>query len=76
MVDVLPRSGPPFTEAALAAQAALVAKRAERRFGRPELFAVDTGDRSLTWEVRRFGGVLLQRGAETFLGYSFGASRW
>ncbi len=57
-----------FTEVArMAALAARRAKRAEPdTFGLPELFIVKAGDHSFTWELRRSGGVVLQRGAEAF----------
>ncbi|RYC28875.1 hypothetical protein D3273_26950 [Lichenibacterium minor] len=51
----------------MAALAARAAKRAEPdTFGLPELFVVKAGDQRFTWELRRFGGVVLQRGAEPF----------
>lgn len=57
-----------FTEAArIAAAAARAAKRAEPdTFGLPELFIVRAGEHDFTWELRRFGGVLLERGIEAF----------
>lgn len=57
-----------FTEAARIASAeSRKAKReAPDTFGHPEMFIVKAGDQSFTWELRRFGGVLLQRGAEVF----------
>lgn len=57
-----------FTEAArMAALAARQAKREQPdRFGLPELFIVSAGAHAFTWELRRFGGVVLQRGSETF----------
>lgn len=56
------------SEAALeAARAAKAVKRAEPdTFGHPELFIVSAGAQTFTWELRRFGGVVLQRGAEAF----------
>ena len=54
-------------KARIAAAAALAAKRAEPDdFGMPELYVVKAGDHAFTWELRRFGGVVLQRGAEAF----------
>lgn len=35
-------------------------------FGLPEVFIVKADDRAFTWELRRFGGVVLERGVETF----------
>lgn len=57
-----------FTEKArLAALAARAAKRAEPdTFGLPELFVVKAEGKAFTWELRRFGGVVLQHGAESF----------
>lgn len=57
-----------FTEAArIAAAEARKAKReGPDTFGSPELFVVKAGERSFTWELRRFGGVLLQRGPASF----------
>lgn len=62
------KTGPRVSEKArLAALAARAAKRAEPdTFGLPELFVVKAGDHAFTWELRRFGGVVLQRGAEAF----------
>ena len=53
-----------FTEAArIAAAAGRAAKRAAPdRFGEPEVFITKAGDKTFAWELRRFGGVLLQRG--------------
>ena len=53
-----------FTEAArAAAMAARAAKRAAPDlFGEPELFITRSGKKGFTWELRRFGGVLLTRG--------------
>lgn len=53
-----------FTEAARqAAMEARAAKRAEPDcFGKPELYITRAGDKAFNWEIRRFGGVLLQRG--------------
>lgn len=70
----MPYQKPPsrrhFTEAARkAAAAARAVKRAvPSRFGEPELFVVraSSGAMALTWEIRRFGGVLLQRGEIDF----------
>ena len=57
-----------FTDAAR--EAAIAARRAKAAepdtFGMPELFIVKAGDHGFTWELRRFGGVMLQRGAEAF----------
>ena len=57
-----------FTSAAL--EAAAKARAAKREtpdtFGQPEMFVVKAGDHAFTWELRRFGGVVLQRGAEAF----------
>ncbi len=57
-----------FTDAArMAAQAVKAAKRAEPdTFGHPELFIVSAGPHAFTWELRRFGGLVLQRGLEAF----------
>lgn len=57
-----------FTDAArAAAQAARRAKWAEPdRFGEPEMFVVRSDDKGFTWELRRFGGVVLERGAGAF----------
>ena len=58
-----------FTEAArAAAAAALAAKRAgPDRFGEPDLFVVRAdGGIEFTWELRRFGGMVLQRGDRQF----------
>ncbi|WP_237477098.1 hypothetical protein [Lichenibacterium dinghuense] len=58
-----------FTEAArIAAQAARAAKAASApdTFGLPELFIISAGAQTYTWELRRFGGLVLQRGAEPF----------
>ena len=62
------RPGNYFTAAARqAAQDARAAKRAEPdRFGAPQVFIVKAGDRAFSWELRRFGGLLLQRGAKSF----------
>lgn len=50
--------------------AAAVARDAKREgpdtFGHPELFIVPAGAHAFTWELRRFGGVVLQRGPEAF----------
>lgn len=68
MTDTTPRPRPHFTSAAR--QAALEARAARRaepdRFGLPEVFVVKADERTFTWEIRRFGGLLLQRGAESF----------
>lgn len=60
--------GSRFTEAARqAAKDAKAAKRTEPdTFGVPELFVVKAGPHTFTWELRRFGGVLLKRGIEAF----------
>ena len=57
-----------FTEAALrAANAARAAKRAEAdHFGEPELYITRADDKAFTWELRRFGGVVLHRGEKPF----------
>lgn len=57
-----------FTEAArIAAAKARKAKReAPDTFGRPDLFVVKAGPHAFTWELRRFGGLVLQRGPEAF----------
>ena len=59
-----------FTEAArTAAVAARAAKRASpSTFGHPELFVVraPSGAMAFTWEIRRHGGVLLQKGLEGY----------
>ena len=62
------KPGHPFTDAAReAATAARKAKAAlPDTFGLPEMFVVKAGDQSFTWELRRFGGVLLERGASAF----------
>ena len=58
-----------FTDAARAAAvAARRAKAAEfQSFGVPELFVVraSSGDMAFTWELRRFGGVVIQKGANS-----------
>ncbi len=68
MPDLFSKTGRDFTDAAR--EAALAARRAKRdgpdTFGLPELFVVKAGDQSYTWELRRFGGVLLERGIEAF----------
>ncbi len=55
-----------FTDAArAAAKAARAAKRAlPSTFGLPELFVVraPSGDMAFTWEIRRHGGLVLQKG--------------
>ena len=68
MTETPSQPGRHFTEAARqAARSARAAKHAEPdRFGVPEVFVVKAGDRAFTWELRRFGGLLLQRGAESF----------
>ncbi|WP_237482569.1 hypothetical protein [Lichenibacterium dinghuense] len=57
-----------FTEAARIAAAAArkVKQEAPDAFGKPELFIVKAGTHAFTWELRRFGGVVLQRGPEAF----------
>ena len=62
------QTGRGFTEAARRAAAlAKAAKRAEPdRFGAPELFIVKAGERAFTWELRRFGGIVLQRTSKAF----------
>lgn len=61
-------TGRRFTEAArIAAAAARRAKReAPDTFGLPELFIVKAGEHDFSWELRRFGGVVLQRGPEAY----------
>ena len=63
-----PKSGRRFTEAARLAAAE--ARRAKREgpdtFGVPELFILRDGNHGFTWELRRFGGLVLQHGSETF----------
>ena len=58
-----------FTEAARAAAvAARRTKAAElQSFGAPELFVVraSSGDMAFTWELRRFGGIVIQKGADS-----------
>ena len=68
MTETPSRPGRHFTEAARqAGQSAIAARRVEAdRFGVPEVFIVKAGDRTFTWEIRRFGGLLLQRGGEPF----------
>lgn len=68
MTNTTSRPGRSFTSAARqAALEARAAKRAEPAlFGIPQVFVVKAGDRAFTWELRRFGGLLLQRGAESF----------
>ena len=58
-----------FTEAARKAAAAARAAKRETAdtFGFPEMFIVKAGERTFTWELRRFGGVLLERGIEAFV---------
>ena len=57
-----------FTEAARIAAAA--ARKAKREmpdtFGLRELFIVSAGPHAFTWELRRFGGVVLRRAPEAF----------
>ena len=69
MPEPFRKSNRHFTEAALrAARAARAAKRAEAdHFGEPELYITRAGDKAFTWELRRFGGVVLQRGEEPFI---------
>ena len=57
-----------FTSAALEAAAKARAAKRETpdRFGVPELFIVKADDHAFTWELRRFGGLLLQRGSDSF----------
>ncbi|WP_237481231.1 hypothetical protein [Lichenibacterium dinghuense] len=68
MPSIQPQTRRHFTDAARAAAAA--ARKAKRegpdRFGQPEMFVVKAGERAFTWELRRFGGVVLQRGPEGF----------
>ena len=58
-----------FTDVARAA--AVAARRAKSAdfpsFGVPELFVVraSSGDMAFTWELRRFGGVVIQKGADS-----------
>lgn len=35
-------------------------------FGSPEVFVVSAGGRAFTWELRQFGGIMLERGPEAF----------
>lgn len=56
---------------AAAREAALLARAAKRalpdRFGEPDVFIVrNEPDRAFTWELRRFGGIVLQRGEASF----------
>ena len=68
MPNLFSKTARHFTDAAR--EAALAARRAKREepdtFGLPELFVVKAGDQSYTWELRRFGGVLLERGIGAF----------
>lgn len=68
MPSMYPQPRRHFTDQARAAAAA--ARKAKRdgpdRFGQPEMFVVKAGERAFTWELRRFGGVVLQRGPEAF----------
>ena len=68
MSDEEPKNRRTFTDVArAAAMAARAAKRAAPdTFGEPELFIVRSGEKGFTWEVRRFGGMLLQRGDLSF----------
>lgn len=61
----------PKRDTAAAARAAAAEVREARRadpyaFGRPELFVVAAGHRAFAWELRRFGGVILERGLERY----------
>ncbi len=78
MAETSPQPRRYFTEAAReAARSARAAKREEPDdFGTPEVFVVKAGDRTFTWEIRRFGGLLIQRGAEFFASQGPSASRW
>ena len=71
--DVDPNAAAPLKpgrhmmEATRKARLALAAKRAQPdTFGAPEVFAVIVGGKAFTWELRRFGGIVLQRSAEVF----------
>lgn len=63
-----PKSGRWFTDAArlAAAEARRTKRESADPFGTPELFIVREGGHSFTWELRRFGGLVLQRGSGTF----------
>lgn len=63
------KSGGRFTEAArIAAAAARKAKQEKPdAFGHPELFIVSAGAHTFAWELRRFGGMVLKRGAEALV---------
>ena len=68
MRQPLSGAGRRFTEAAREAAAAAREAKRERpdRFGEPELFIVRAEGFGFGWELRRFGGVVLQRSAEVF----------
>ena len=68
MPEPFRKSNRHFTEAARqAAMAARAAKKAEPdHFGEPELYIIRAGDKAFTWELRRFGGVVLGRGEQPF----------
>lgn len=68
MSDPIPPSKSHFTVAArvAAAEARRVKREDPDIFGPPELFVVKAGAKAFTWELRRFGGVLLQRGSQSF----------
>ena len=59
-----------FTEAARAAAIkARAAKWAESDcFGKPDLFVVraPSGDMSFTWEIRRYGGIVVSKGRDSY----------
>ncbi len=65
-----PASRRHFTEAARAAARAAWAEKLTlpSKFGHPELFVVraPSDATTYTWEIRRHGGVLLQKGKEGF----------
>ncbi len=63
-----PKPGRWFTEAArlAAAEARRLKRERPDDFGVPKLFIVRDGEHGFTWELRRFGGVALQRGPKTF----------
>ena len=63
-----PRTGRWFTQAArlAAAEARRLKREGPDTFGLPELFIVREGHHGFTWELRRFGGVVLQHGHEVF----------
>ena len=70
MPDAKRSNGRHFTEAArTAAIKARAAKWAESdRFGKPDLFVVraPSGDMSFTWEIRRYGGLVILKGRDSY----------